>query len=224
MDRTLLILDIFAKHATTSEGKIQVELAQLRYRSRRAWWGFALLLSRLGGGIGTRGPGEKKLETDSRLIRTRIICPESRTFAGRERHRELICVQAEAGGNLKTAAIVGYTNAGKSTPSECTNRIPGTFRQKISFLPHWILPRSVTDPGRRAAAASYRYSGFYPQAAPSIWWRPSKVRWKRQSMQIISFMWQMLPIRRLSCRCMRCMMTLTGAGGRRARRPLHCPE
>ena len=70
-DRTLLILDIFAKHATTSEGKIQVELAQLRYRASRLV-GLGASLSRLGGGIGTRGPGEKKLETDRRLIRIRI--------------------------------------------------------------------------------------------------------------------------------------------------------
>ena len=71
MDRTLLILDIFAKRAVTSEGKIQVELAQLRYRAARLV-GLRESLSRLGGGIGTRGPGEKKLETDRRLIRTRI--------------------------------------------------------------------------------------------------------------------------------------------------------
>ena len=71
MDRTLLILDIFAARAITSEGKIQVELAQLRYRSARLV-GLRESLSRLGGGIGTRGPGEKKLETDRRLIRTRI--------------------------------------------------------------------------------------------------------------------------------------------------------
>ncbi len=83
MDRTLLILDIFAACATSSEGKIQVELAQLRYRSARLV-GLRESLSRLGGGIGTRGPGEKKLETDRRLIRTRIFCTESRTCAGRE--------------------------------------------------------------------------------------------------------------------------------------------
>ena len=71
MDRTLLILDIFAKHATTSEGKIQVELAQLRYRASRLV-GLGASLSRLGGGIGTRGPGEKKLEMDRRLIKSRI--------------------------------------------------------------------------------------------------------------------------------------------------------
>ena len=101
MDRTLLILDIFAKRAVTSEGKIQVELAQLRYRSARLV-GLRSSLSRLGGGIGTRGPGEKKLETDRRLIRNRISALE-------------LIRSRRAVGNLKTAAIVGYTNAGKST-------------------------------------------------------------------------------------------------------------
>ena len=71
MDRTLIILDIFAAHATTSEGKIQVELAQLRYRLSRLT-GLGRSMSRLGGGIGTRGPGEKKLEMDRRLINDRI--------------------------------------------------------------------------------------------------------------------------------------------------------
>lgn len=112
MDRTLLILDIFAKHATTSEGKIQVELAQLRYRSARLV-GLRASLSRLGGGIGTRGPGEKKLETDRRLIRKRITALKEE-FSQVERHRELLRT-GRSRGNLKTAAIVGYTNAGKST-------------------------------------------------------------------------------------------------------------
>lgn len=112
MDRTLLILDIFAKHATTSEGKIQVELAQLRYRSARLV-GLRASLSRLGGGIGTRGPGEKKLETDRRLIRKRITALKEELVQV-ERHRELIRANRSRG-KLKTAAIVGYTNAGKST-------------------------------------------------------------------------------------------------------------
>lgn len=112
MDRTLLILDIFARHAVTSEGKIQVELAQLRYRSARLV-GLRESLSRLGGGIGTRGPGEKKLETDRRLIRTRISALKEE-LKQVEKHRELIRGK-RAKGNLKTAAIVGYTNAGKST-------------------------------------------------------------------------------------------------------------
>lgn len=112
MDRTLLILDIFAGRAMTSEGKIQVELAQLRYRSARLV-GLRDSLSRLGGGIGTRGPGEKKLETDRRLIRTRISALKAELVQV-EKHRELIR-GSRSRGTLKTAAIVGYTNAGKST-------------------------------------------------------------------------------------------------------------
>jgi len=105
MDRTLL-------RAVTSEGKIQVELAQLRYRSARLV-GLRSSLSRLGGGIGTRGPGEKKLETDRRLIRNRISALKQE-LSQVEKHRELLRSR-RAAGNLKTAAIVGYTNAGKST-------------------------------------------------------------------------------------------------------------
>ena len=112
MDRTLLILDIFADRAVTSEGKIQGELAQLRYRAARLV-GLRESLSRLGGGIGTRGPGEKKLETDRRLIRNRISALKAE-LAQVEKHRDLIRGK-RARGSLKTAAIVGYTNAGKST-------------------------------------------------------------------------------------------------------------
>ena len=112
VDRTLLILDIFAARAVTSEGKIQVELAQLRYRAARLV-GLRDSLSRLGGGIGTRGPGEKKLETDRRLIRTRISTLR-RDLEEVERHRELLRAGRQSR-PMKTAAIVGYTNAGKST-------------------------------------------------------------------------------------------------------------
>ena len=112
MDRTLLILDIFAGRAVSSEGKIQVELAQLRYRSSRLV-GLRESLSRLGGGIGTRGPGEKKLEMDRRLIRNRISTLKEE-LSQVEKHRSLIRAK-RAGGNVKSAAIVGYTNAGKST-------------------------------------------------------------------------------------------------------------
>lgn len=112
MDRTLLILDIFAGRATSSEGKIQVELAQLRYRAARLT-GLGNSLSRLGGGIGTRGPGEKKLEMDRRLIKTRISQLKAE-LADVKKHRELIRGQRK-NGRLKVAAIVGYTNAGKST-------------------------------------------------------------------------------------------------------------
>ena len=119
MDRTLLILDIFAKHATTSEGKIQVELAQLRYRASRLV-GLGASLSRLGGGIGTRGPGEKKLESDRRLIRKRITALKEE-LSQVEKHRELLRT-GRTRGKMKTAAIVGYTNAGKST---LLNRLTG---------------------------------------------------------------------------------------------------
>ena len=87
MDRTLVILDIFAARASTSEGKIQVELAQLRYRQTRLT-GFGASMSRLGGGIGTRGPGEKKLEMDRRLIKSRIAAL-NRELADVKRHRDI---------------------------------------------------------------------------------------------------------------------------------------
>ncbi|MFQ6841995.1 MAG: GTPase HflX [Lachnospiraceae bacterium] len=111
-DRTLLILDIFARHAVTSEGKLQVELAQLRYRAARLT-GLGNSLSRLGGGIGTRGPGEKKLEMDRRLIRTRIshLKQELEEVI---RHRELIRAGRKKS-EQKIAALVGYTSVGKST-------------------------------------------------------------------------------------------------------------
>lgn len=110
-DRTLLILDIFARHAVTSEGKLQVELAQLRYRAARLT-GLGNSLSRLGGGIGTRGPGEKKLEMDRRLIRTRIshLKQELEEVI---RHRELIRTGRKKS-EQKIAALVGYTSVGKS--------------------------------------------------------------------------------------------------------------
>ena len=112
IDRTLLILDIFAARAVSGEGKIQVELAQLRYRASRLT-GLGRSLSRLGGGIGTRGPGEKKLEMDRRLIRERISRLK-RELKDVEKHRELIRNQRQQSG-LKVAALVGYTSAGKSS-------------------------------------------------------------------------------------------------------------
>lgn len=112
IDRTLLILDIFAARAVSGEGKIQVELAQLRYRASRLA-GLGKSLSRLGGGIGTRGPGEKKLEMDRRLIRERISRLK-RELKDVEKHRELIRGQRKQSG-LKVAALVGYTSAGKSS-------------------------------------------------------------------------------------------------------------
>ncbi len=112
LDRTLLILDIFAARAVSGEGKIQVELAQLRYRASRLS-GMGRSLSRLGGGIGTRGPGEKKLEMDRRLIRERISRLK-KELADVERHRELLRSQRNQSG-MKVAALVGYTSAGKNS-------------------------------------------------------------------------------------------------------------
>jgi GTP-binding protein HflX len=112
LDRTILILDIFAGRASTKEGKIQVELAQLRYRSTRLI-GLRNSLSRLGGGIGTRGPGEKKLEIDRRLIKDRIAILNhelANVKKSRETERML-----RSKNRIPVVAIVGYTNAGKST-------------------------------------------------------------------------------------------------------------
>lgn len=112
MDRTLIILDIFAARASTNEGKIQVELAQLKYRQSRLT-GLGKSLSRLGGGIGTRGPGEKKLEMDRRLIKGRIA-QLNRELKDVKRHWEVTREQ-RGRTRIPVVAIVGYTNAGKST-------------------------------------------------------------------------------------------------------------
>ncbi len=112
MDRTMVILDIFATRATTSEGKLQVEMAQLKYRMTRLS-GLGTTLSRLGGGIGTRGPGEKKIETDRRIIRDRVtrLNHELKELSS---HRD-VTRQQRSQNSTMVAAIVGYTNAGKST-------------------------------------------------------------------------------------------------------------
>lgn len=112
MDRTLIILDIFAARATTREGKIQVELAQLKYRLTRLT-GLGRSMSRLGGGIGTRGPGEKKLEIDRRLINDRIA-QLKRELTEVQKHRDITRAKREKN-QVPVVAIVGYTNAGKST-------------------------------------------------------------------------------------------------------------
>ena len=112
MDRTLIILDIFAQRANTREGKIQVELAQLRYRAARLI-GSGTALSRLGGGIGTRGPGESKLESDRRVIHERISVLK-RELEDVKRHRE-VTRSRRTQNRMPVVAIVGYTNAGKST-------------------------------------------------------------------------------------------------------------
>ena len=119
MDRTMLILDIFAKHASTREGSVQVELAQLKYRSTRLI-GAGSSMSRLGGGIGTRGPGEKKLETDRRVIRGRIA-QLNRELKEMQKNRD-VQRQGRMRSGIPVISIVGYTNAGKST---LLNRLTG---------------------------------------------------------------------------------------------------
>ena len=112
IDRSMLILDIFALHAVSAEGKLQVELAQLKYTAPRLM-GQGKDLSRLGGGIGTRGPGESKLESDRRHLKEKTVALE-RKLAELEHNREIMRAQRDRSGLVKIA-LVGYTNAGKST-------------------------------------------------------------------------------------------------------------
>lgn len=112
IDRSMLILDIFALHAVTGEGKLQVELAQLKYTAPRLV-GHGAEMSRLGGGIGTRGPGESKLETDRRHMNRRIRALEAQ-IAEMDQNRRTMRVSRDRSG-IAEVAIVGYTNAGKST-------------------------------------------------------------------------------------------------------------
>ena len=145
LDRTGVILDIFADHARTSEGKLQVELAQLRYNlSRLSGQGTAL--SRLGGGIGTRGPGEKKLEQDRRAVRTRIG-QLKRELEDVVIHRELNRKERMKKG-VPVAAIVGYTNAGKST---LLNRLTdaGILAEDKLFATLDTTTRALELPGKQ---------------------------------------------------------------------------
>lgn len=145
MDRTLIILDIFAARATTSEGKIQVELAQLKYRLSRLT-GLGRSMSRLGGGIGTRGPGEKKLEMDRRLIKDRIA-QLNRELKEVRQHREITRAKRERN-QVPVAAIVGYTNAGKST---LLNRLTdaGVLEEDKLFATLDPTTRVLELPGRQ---------------------------------------------------------------------------
>lgn len=142
LDRTLVILDIFAAHASTSEGKIQVELAQLRYRSTRLV-GLRNSLSRLGGGIGTRGPGEKKLEMDRRLIHERIS-QLNKELNEIKAHRE-IARQQRSRTHIPVIAIVGYTNAGKSTLLNSLTDA-GVLEQDMLFATLDPITRNYTLP------------------------------------------------------------------------------
>lgn len=195
MDRTLVILDIFAARASTSEGKIQVELAQLRYRASRLT-GLGRSMSRLGGGIGTRGPGEKKLEADRRLIGARIS-QLKQELEEVKRHRE-INRAARRKGHVPVAAIVGYTNAGKSTllnaltdagivaedklfatldPTTRTLELPGDQKllltDTVGFirkLPHHLIDafRSTLEEAKYADFILHVVDASNPQAAKQM--------------------------------------------------------
>ena len=146
IDRTILILDIFAKRATSKEGKLQVELAQLAYRMPRLL-GFGRSLSRLGGGIGTRGPGEKKLETDRRHIRARI--DDIRAELARAEKTAALKSKQRRRNEVPTVALVGYTNAGKSAIMNRLLTLEGreekeVFSQDMLFATLDAEQRSIT--------------------------------------------------------------------------------
>lgn len=147
LDRTALILDIFAQRARTHEGKLQVELAQLKYNLPRLG-GQGLVLSRLGGGIGTRGPGETKLEVDRRRIRDRIADIE-REIQLIRRHRELHRQRRQAA-RVPGVALVGYTNAGKSTLLNALTAADVLAEDKL-FATLDPTTRKITLPGGQEA-------------------------------------------------------------------------
>ncbi|MBM3251848.1 MAG: GTPase HflX [Candidatus Omnitrophica bacterium] len=140
IDRTQLILDIFAQHAKSQEGKVQVELAQLEYLLPRLS-GKGILLSRLGGGIGTKGPGEQKLEVDRRRIRARID-KLRKELSDLSQHRQNVRKKRKEK-NIPTVAIVGYTNAGKSTLLNTLTHAEQIVRDSL-FTTLDSLSRSLT--------------------------------------------------------------------------------
>lgn len=146
IDRTTLILDIFAQRARTKEGKLQVELAQQKYRLPRLI-GLGTALSRLGGGIGTRGPGETKLETDKRHIRKRITYLEDE-LEELKKHRNFSRSRRKKDGVL-CAAIVGYTNVGKSTLMNALTDA-GVLAENKLFATLDIVSRSIELPDGRS--------------------------------------------------------------------------
>ncbi|MDD6059316.1 MAG: GTPase HflX [Ruminococcus sp.] len=146
IDRTTLILDIFAQRARTKEGKLQVELAQQKYRLPRLT-GMGTALSRLGGGIGTRGPGETKLESDKRHIRKRISCLEEE-LEELKKHRNFSRSRRKKDGVL-CAAIVGYTNVGKSTLLNALTDA-GVLAENMLFATLDITSRSIELPDGRS--------------------------------------------------------------------------
>lgn len=147
IDRSTLILDIFALRARSREGKLQVELAQLKYRLPRLT-GMGVSLSRLGGGIGTRGPGETKLESDKRHIRRRIESLEEE-LTDIERHRTLLRSRREKDGIL-TCALAGYTNAGKSSLLNALTQSEEVYAANRLFATLDPTARAITLPDGRS--------------------------------------------------------------------------
>ncbi len=145
IDRTMLILDIFAQRAKTREGRLQVEIAQNKYRLPRLA-GMGTDLSRLGGGIGTRGPGESKLETDKRHIRSRIE-KLSRELEKTTQHRDMLRKRRKKD-NVRVAAIVGYTNVGKSTLLNTLTKA-GVLAENKLFATLETTSRAITLPDGR---------------------------------------------------------------------------
>ena len=172
VDRTAIILDIFAAHAASAEGKLQVELAQLQYNlaRMRGLWSH---LERLGGGIGTRGPGESQIETDRRLARDRIAALRRR-LEHVKRTRAVQRAERERA-TLPTVALVGYTNAGKST---LLNALTGAQAGVRDRLFHTLDPTTRTlrgarvGDGRGPAAGRERWAGQRRRAASRALGRP----------------------------------------------------
>jgi len=139
VDRSGLILDIFAQRAASHEGKLQVELAQLKHMATRLIRGWTHLERQRGGSIGLRGPGETQLETDRRLLQKRVEMLQSRLEKVEVQRTQMR--RARLRNAIPRVALVGYTNAGKSTLFN-TCRVPG-FTSPINYLPRWTRPYDV---------------------------------------------------------------------------------
>ena len=174
IDRTQLILDIFARHARTREGQLQVELAQLHYMMPRLA-GHGVEMSQLGGGIGTRGPGETKLETDRRKIARRVRHLEQQL----ENVRRIRAQQRQRSESapVATVALVGYTNAGKSTLFNALTRA-GVLSSSKMFATLDPTIRGV-ELAVEAQSAAVRHRRIHSQACRTRWYRRSARRWKR---------------------------------------------
>ena len=173
VDRTMLILDIFAQRASSREGKLQVELAQLNYQSTRLV-GEGVALSRLAGGIGTRGPGESKLEINRRRIRERMT-ELRRDLAEMEKQRD-IRRRSRQRSEVPVVALVGYTNAGKST---LLNRLSGAnvYVQDQLFATLDAVSRRVETPTACLSCWWIRWALF--GSCPIPWSAPSAVPWRK---------------------------------------------